>query len=155
MGTTSYIHDVIKNRNKKANRPYMGSILIKNENIPLFEEYFGQLDYDWVLRVTKYRKCKEVETSVIRYVDGKNLSLDPTYRKRDFYMGLLDVDGNIPIMKKWYSTRARYHYVMHDMKIARFFFLRGQISLKTILYIISSYNLTLSKLIIKIFKVFG
>jgi hypothetical protein len=152
---TSYIHDVLKSRSKKANWPYIGSLLIRNKDIPLFEEYFGQLDYDWLLRITKDRRCKETDITVVRYVDGTNLSLDPEYRKRDFYMGLLDVDGNLPVMKKWFASRARYHYVMGEMKMARFFFIRGAINWKTILYFISSYNGILSKWIIRKFNVFG
>jgi hypothetical protein len=152
---TSFIHDVLRSRSKKANWPYISSLLIKNYNIPLFEEYFGQLDYDWLLRITKDRRCKETDITVVRYIDGTNLSLDPKYRKRDFYMGLLDVDGNLSVMKKWIASRARYHYVMGDMKMARFFFARGSIDWKTILYFISSYNRILSKWIIKKFNVFG
>lgn len=149
------LYNILKTRSKKQNWAYLGSLLIKNENVPLFEEYFGQLDYDWLLRLTKHRICVECEPVVIRNVDDNNLSLNPEYRKRDFYMGLLDVDGNTKTMKKWYASRARYHYVVGDMKMARFYFIRGELNWKTILYFISSFNANLSKLIIKKFKVFG
>jgi hypothetical protein len=140
MEMTSYIHRILKSRSKQANWPYLGSIVMKNDNIPLFEEYFGQLDYGWLLEATLTRECKEVEPCVIRYVDDKNLSLNPTYRKRDFYMGLLDVDGNIPVMKRWYSSRARYHYIKNDVKMARFFFIRGELAWKTVLYYLTTYR---------------
>lgn len=155
MEQISYIHQILKERSKKANWPYIGSILIRNNEIPLFEEHFGQLDYDWLLKVTKYRKCKEVAPCVIKYVNNNNLSLNPEYRKRDFYMGLIDVDGNIPVMKKWFASRARYHYVMGETKMARFYFIRGTLNWKTILYFISSYNNFLKKFIVKKFRVFG
>jgi len=152
---TSFIHDAIKSRSKKANWPYIGSLLIRNQDIPLFEEDFGQLDYDWLLKVTKNRRCKETDICVVRYVNGNNLSLDPVYRKRDFYMGLLDVDGDLTVMKKWFASRARYHYLMGEMKMARFFFIRGSVNWKTIMYYFSSYNRSLSKWIIQKFNVFG
>jgi hypothetical protein len=142
-------------RSKISLAAYIGSLLIQNKDIPLFEEYFGQLDYDWLLRVTKYRKCKETDITVVRYVNGTNLSLNSEYRKRDFYMGLLDVDGNLSVMKKWFASRARYHYVMGERKMARFFFARGSINWKTILYFISSCNRIISKWIIRKFNVFG
>ena len=155
MAQTSYIHQVLLKRSKAANWPYFSSIMIINDNVPRLEEYFGQLDYDWLLRVTKDRNCQEIDPCVIRYVDGTNLSLDPTYRKRDFYLGLLEIDGDIKTMKQWYASRARYHYVMGETAIARFYFARGAINWKTILYYISSYNTLLRKIIIKKFRVFG
>ena len=83
------IHQVLLSRNKSKNWPYMSSILMRNEGVPLFEEMFGQLDHDWLLKVTESRQCHEIAPCVYRYVDGQNLSLDPDYRRRDFYLGLL------------------------------------------------------------------
>ena len=134
---------------------YLGSLLIKNNNVPLFEEYFGQLDYDWLLRLTKGRKCAQTEPVVYRNITGKNLSLNPDYRKRDFYMGLLLTDGDTPVMKRWYGSRARYHYFMGEIKMARFYFIRGSLTWKTILYYLSSYNSHIRKIIVKNFRVFG
>jgi hypothetical protein len=133
----------------------MSSILMRNKDVPLFEEHFGQLDYDWLLRVTKDRICKEVSPCVIRYINGENLSLDPDYRKRDFYMGLMEVDGDTNTMKRWFSSRARYHYVMGQTQMARFFFARGRLDWKTILYYFTSYINPLRKFIIKKYRVFG
>ena len=133
----------------------MSSILIRNENVPRFEEWFGQLDYSWLLEVTKERECVEIGPCVYRYVDGKNLSLDSDYRKRDFYMGLLEVDGDLKTMKRWFASRARYHYVMGETGLARFFFARGTLDWKTVLYFVTSYCSPLRKAIVKKFKVFG
>ena len=155
MEQTSYIHQVLKNRSKEANWVYPSSILMKNENIPLFEEYFGQLDYDWLLRVTEFRNCGECEPCVIRYVSGDNLSLNEEYRKRDFYMAMLVVDGNYDAIKRMYGTRARFFYVIKKMRDARFHFFRSKINLKTILYIITSYSKILSNIVKKQFNVFG
>jgi hypothetical protein len=133
----------------------MSSIILLNENVPLFEEQFGQLDYDWLLKVTEARDCREVAPCVRRWVNGKNLSLNPSYRAHDFYMGLLQVDGDTRTMKKWFASRARYHYVMGEVKMARFFFARGTLNWKTVLYFFTSYSTVLRKIIIRKFKVFG
>ena len=149
------IHHVLLARSKAKNWPYMSSILMRNENVPLFEEQFGQLDHDWLLRATESRQCHEITPCVFRYVDGKNLSLTPEYRKRDFYMGLLKVDGDLKTMKSWFSSRARYHYIMGETGLARFFFARGTLDWKTVLYFVTSYCSPLRKAIVKKFKVFG
>ena len=107
-----------------------------------------------MLRVTGNRKCVEVEPCVIRYVDGKNLSLNPVYRKRDFYMGLLEVDGDTRTMKRWFASRARYHYVMGETRMARFYFARGRLDWKTISYYFTSFFPPLRRFIVKKFKVF-
>lgn len=151
----SYIHEVLKKRSKEANWVYISSILMVNKNVPLFEEYFGQLDYDWLLKVTRKRKCKEIPASVIRYINDNNLSLNNEYRKREFYMSMLEVDDDIDTIKSLYGTRARYFYVIGNMKRARFHFWRAKIDWKIILYILTSYNSKLSKVIIKKFGVFG
>ena len=134
---------------------YIGSLLIKNKNVPLFEEYFGQLDFDWLLRLTKDRLCVQTDPVVIRNMTGKNLSRDANYRRRDFYMGLLLTEGNIKSMKRRFASRARYHYVMNEMKLSRFYFFRGNITWKTVLYYLTSYNYFISRWIVKKFKVSG
>lgn len=149
------IHQVLLKRSKAKPWPYMSSILMVNKDVPMFEAWYGQLDYDWLLHATRDRKCCEVQPSVIRWVDGSNLSLDPDYRRRDFYMGLLAIDGDLDTMKRWYSSRARYHYLTGEVKLSRFFFLRGHINWKTILYFITSYSNSLRRIIIRKFGVFG
>ena len=155
MEQISYIHKVLQKRSKEANWPYMSSIILKNENVPLFEEYFGMLDYSWLLEVTKSRICVEIPSRVIRFVNGNNLSLTPEYRKKDFYMSLLIVDGDIKTMKRMYGTYARYHYVTGKMKLARYYFKHSTFDWKTIMYYISSYFPLLSNFIIKKYGVFG
>ena len=150
-----YIHQILKERNKKYNWVYISSILMINKNVPLFEEHFGQLDFDWLLKVTKNRRCKEIDACVIRYVGKTNLSLNKEYRKNEFYISMLEVDDNLHTLKTMYGSRARYYYLIGEMKRARFHFLRANINWKTILYIITSYSKVISKLIIKKFGVFG
>ena len=67
----------------------MSSIIFKREQIKFFEEDFGKVDYDWILRMTEGKRTVEVDPVVIRHVDGKNLSLDPEYRKIDYYYALM------------------------------------------------------------------
>ena len=134
---------------------YLSSLLIKNQNVPLFEEYFGQLDFDWMLRLTKDRLCVQTNPVVIRNMTGKNLSRDADYRRRDFYMGLLLTEGNLKSMKRRFASRARYHYVMNEMKLARFYFFGGNFTWKTVLYYVTSYNYFISRWIVKKFKVSG
>ena len=148
------IHDVLLNRSKKKAWPYLGSIIVKNENIPLFDERYG-LDYDWSLKVTKNRVCKESMPVVVRSFDGENLSMKKEYRVNDFYEGLRIADGNIPVMRKWFDTRAKYHYKIGDVKMARFLFLRGSRNAKNLMYVLTSYCPFLRKIIIKKFNVFG
>jgi len=140
---------------KKIGGAYLGSILVKNENLPLFETYFGLLDYDWLLRVTKNRVCKIIEPVVIRYINGKNLSLNSDYRKKDFYMIMLYIDGNLDAMKRLCGTRARYFYYVGNAKMARFYFRQSKLDWKIFLYYITSYIPFLRKIIIKKFRVFG
>jgi len=134
----------------------MSSILLRNKNVPFFEEYFGQLDYDWLLRLSDGRKWLTLKKpTVIRYVNGKNLSLNPEYRKRDFYMAMLQIDGNLNAMKKLCGSRARYYYVIGDAKMARFYFQQSNINWKTVLYYLTSYFPFLREFCAKKFRVFG
>jgi len=149
------IHYVLKKRLKNRNWVNLSSILMVNKNIPRFEECFYQLDYDWLLKVTKNRSCIETEARVIRYVYDKNLSKNKEYRKRDTYMGLLISDPDTKTMKRWLSSRARYHYKIDEPKMARFFFIRGEINLKTILYYLTSYSKLLRYIVISKYNVFG
>lgn len=128
---------------------------MKNQNIPLFEEMFGLLDYDWLLKVTKDRKCAITEPLVIRYINGKNLSLDSDYRKKDFYMIMLYIDGNLDAMKRLCGTRGRYFYYIGNGKMARWYFRQSKLSWKIILYYLTSFIEPLRKLIVKKFRVFG
>ncbi len=155
MEQSSSIHRLLSERSKAANWPYMSSILMVNRNVPLFEEQYGQLDYEWTLEATRGRRCAEVSPCVIRYIDGSNLSHDHEYRRRDFYAGLLTADGNRRVMKRWFASYARYHYVAGNARMARFFFIRGTINWKTMLYWITSFLPPLRKFIIRKFGVFG
>lgn len=152
----SSVRQKLLEMNRKNLNVYMSSILIKNHNIPKFEEYFGQLDYDWLLRLSENRKWKTLKKPlVIRYVDGNNLSLNNEYRTRDFYMAMIYLNENLSVMKKLCGSRARYYYLIGNPKMARFYFKQSEFNLKTILYFLTSYLPSLRKFIIKKFRVFG
>jgi len=152
MARNLSVHDQLLNWRKDLidGKLCISSVLLPNKNIPLFEEDYGFLDYDWFLKVTKDRKCIFTEPTVIRYVNENNLSRNPRYRSAEFIMNLYHV--NPSAFKRLYSTQARYFYSIGDMDRARFWFKRGNINLKTIMYYITSY-LPISKYICKKFRV--
>lgn len=156
MEQNSSLHQALLNRNKDIYKNvYLGSVLMVNKNIPLFEEYFGALDYDWVLKATANQPCSVVEPCVVRHVTGKNLSLDPEYRKKDFYTSLMLADENIHAMRRICGTRARYYFIIGNGRLARFWFLRAEATWKNILYFLASFCPVLRELISKRFRVFG
>jgi glycosyltransferase involved in cell wall biosynthesis len=136
-------------RNKNSQNTYLGSILFKsNLKDILFEEHFGMVDFDWILRLfynqTSIEICKPL---YIRYVGEKNLSLNESYRRYDFYYSLLSLEQyqseyprevNIGY-KRIFGSRARYYYMIENMPKARFYFSKSDWNLKTLLYYISSY----------------
>lgn len=138
---------ISKTKGKQIN--YLGSVMYSSRLKHIrFEEHFGQIDFDWITRLfyskTSVEVCKPLYN---RYVASKNLSLNKVYRRRDYYYSLMcleDFEEEFPNetrlgRKRINGTRARYHYVMNEMKQARRYFLRSEISLKTCMYILTSY----------------
>jgi len=150
------VHKALLEWNKKVtSHLYLGSILLINKDVPKFETHFGMLDYDWLLRVTESRKCKSINPCVIRYVQGGNLSLNPDYRRKDFYMIMMQIDGCLSGMKKLCGTRARYHYYMGELKLARYWFLHSNLHWKNVLYYVTSFVPVVRKYVLKKYRVFG
>lgn len=128
---------------------YLGGILYSSELKHIeFEEHFGMVDLDWVLKLFHRRPSAEVcESLYNRYVDGDNLSLREKFIIRDFYYSLLSIEEYAAAYpravriayKRIHGSRARYHYVTGDMPRARFFFLRAGLSWKTALYFLTTY----------------
>ena len=155
MEQISSIHRALKKRDKSVNWPYLSSIMVKNDHVPPFETKYGQLDYEWILAVTKHRKCVETQPYVIRHVHGDNLSHNDTFRKHDFYQSMMLMDDDLNVVRSMYGTRGRYYYFMGDMVRARFHFIRGKWNIKTFLYICTSYCKPLAKFISRKFDIFG
>lgn len=142
---------------------YLGAIFYSSKLKDLkFEEHFGMVDFDWVLRLFHQQDSIEIcQPLYERFVDGSNLSLNDTYRKYDFYFSLMTLElyeNQYPsevliAYKKIHGSRARYYYLTGNMKKARFYFLKSQRNFKTLLYYITSF--AGSKLVKKYFHVFG
>ena len=142
---------------------YLGSIIFRAElkNI-LFEENFGMIDFDWVLRLFHKSDSIEVCQSLYhRHVDESNLSLNENYRIKDFYFSLMFIERYISLYpnevkiayKRIHGSRARYYYLTNNMKMARFYFLRSQWNLKALVYYLTSF--WGSKYVLKKYHIFG
>lgn len=127
-----------------------------------FEENFGQLDFDWILRMTEGRSTAEIpECLVIRHVDSTNLSLNDNYRRKDYYYSLYIFEKYLDKYQEetkkgilhLHGSRARFHYLQNDMKLARKFFYKSEFSWKLPAYILTSF--AGSSFIKKKFAVFG
>ena len=150
-------------RNKNCQNLYMSSLMIDSRlRHLLFEENFGMVDYDWLLRITENNETAEVtECLVFRNVKATNLSLNNQYRQKDYYYSLYFLENYRKTYNREYTTaikringsRARYHYLSNDMKEARRFFIKSEINLKQIAYILTSF--IGSRFVKKKFVVFG
>ncbi len=147
----------------KGQNAYLGSIFFRKELKDVyFEEHFNQVDFDWILRLFHNNDSIEVCDSLyLRYVSGDNLSLNESYRRRDFYFSLMTIETYekkypIQVHKAYlriHGSRARYYYLMGNMKKARFYFLRSQWGIKTFLYYLTSF--VGSQIVKKKFNIFG
>ncbi|MBM78797.1 MAG: hypothetical protein CL846_09975 [Crocinitomicaceae bacterium] len=142
---------------------YLGSIIF-NESLKdiLFEEEYGMVDFDWMVKLFHQQKSIEVcEPLYTRNVDGTNLSLNDSYREKDFNFSLNFIQeysftypNEVKIAhKKIHGSRARYYYLIGNMKKARYYFLKSSLNLKTIAYYLTTF--VGSKYVKKKFNVFG
>jgi glycosyltransferase involved in cell wall biosynthesis len=128
---------------------YLSTIMFhKDLKQILFEERFGMLDYDWLLRIFENQTSLELPDILVeRYVDGSNLSLHAAYRKNDYYYSLYTLEAYEEkyseltklAAKRINGSRARYHYLMNDMKQARRYFRRSRYDLKVLSYYLTSF----------------
>lgn len=142
---------------------YLGAIFFaKNLKDILFEEHFGMVDYDWICRIFEGNTSIEVNKSLYtRYIDGQNLSLNPSYRRKDYYYSLYFIDQyfrkypkEVRIAKKKINgSRARYHYLVGEMKEARYFFKQAGFRLIHIAYYMTTFFG--SEWVKRKFRVFG
>lgn len=150
-------------KNPSGQQAYLGSLIFskKFKNI-FFEEQFGMVDFDWILRLFHQQASIELCDSLyVRHVEKDNLSLNETYRQNDFTYSLLTLEHykeqypqeTIISRKRIHGSMARYYYLMGNMKKARFYFLKSPWNLKTIMYYLTSY--AGSKFVKRMFNVFG
>ena len=150
-------------KTKGGQHTYLGCIFFsKNLLHNSFEEEFGVVDFDWVLRLFIDQPSLEVCDSLYtRFVDGPNLSLDPKYREIDYNFSLKTIkkyQSEFPeavkiAEKRINGSKARYHYLMGEMKKARHYLLKSEFSGKTILYYLTSF--IGHKWVRKKFNIFG
>ncbi len=142
---------------------YLGSIIFNKslKNI-LFEEVYGMVDFDWMVQLFHNQKSIEVcEPLYTRNVDGNNLSLNESYREKDFDFSLNFIKKYISeypkeveiANKKIHGSRARYYYLVGNMKKARYYFLKSSLNLKTLAYYLTTF--VGSKYVRRKFNVFG
>lgn len=144
---STFLHRL--SRSHEGQTTYLGSILYRKElKTVLFEEHFGLADADWLLRLFREQESIEVVDSLYcRYVDGNNLSLLESYRRKDFYYSLMMLEfyqhqyykETRMAYSKIYGSRARYYYLLGNMRQARFYFIRSRWNLKTILYYLTTF----------------
>jgi len=150
-------------KSKKVQLPYIGSILFSADlKDILFEEHFGMVDFDWILRLSHKRRSVDVcRTLYNRYISENNLSLYQKYRTFDFFYSLLTIEQyedqypkEVKIAyKRIHGSRARYFYLIDKMPKARAHFKKAELSFKVILYYLTSY--CGSGFVKKYFNIFG
>jgi glycosyltransferase involved in cell wall biosynthesis len=151
-------------RSKKGQSTYLGSLVFSSKlKSHGFEEVYGQVDYDWILRLFEKNKSTEICKSLFdRHVWENNLSLNETYRKNDYkhsvsfiqksYASIYPSEAKLGL-KRVNGSMARYYYRMEDMAKAREYLKKTDFCFKTILYYLSSFMGY--KWVNKKFNVFG
>lgn len=142
---------------------YMSTVMIsKTLSSILFEEEYGCVDYDWLVRLFENNASVHCNRPLAtRFVYGRNLSLQRSYREKEYalslraageYMGKYPAEAQ-EALYRINGTRARYHYVMGEMKLARKYFRKSAPGIKTALYCLTSY--AGSTIVKRFFRVFG
>lgn len=145
-------NETFLNKLKKTNKgqkAYIGSLIYDTSlKHILFEESFGMVDFDWILRLFHRQSSIEISKPLYnRWVESSNLSLNESYRKKDFYFSLMSIEDYRELypaetrvaFKRIHGSRARYYYLMGQMKLARFYFARAECSLKNLAYYLTTF----------------
>lgn len=150
-------------KSKQGQNTYLGAIAYHASlKDILFEEEYGMVDFDWVVRLFEGRHSAEIGQSLyIRIVEGSNLSLNPKYREIDFNFSLRFIapyQQSHPelyqlAVARLHGSRARYFYLIGDMKHARQYLKKAPKDWKTLLYFVTSY--VGSNWVKKNFNIFG
>jgi len=150
-------------KSQNCQQTYIGSLMYSSAFKHIqFEEEYGMGDYDFGLELLENNCSVEyTESLYTRYVLGENLSLLESYRINDYNKNLKTIEkyrAKYPKEVKIAHYRingnlARYYYLMGKMKLARKYFLKSGLSLKTILYFITTF--VGSSYVKKKFNVFG
>jgi glycosyltransferase involved in cell wall biosynthesis len=137
-------------KKKGVQNIYLGGMMYSSElKHILFEEHFGMVDFDWLLKLFEGQKVVEINHALYhRIVFGSNLSFNESYRMTDFYFSLLTLENYwkkypnecLRSYKRIHGTLARFYYVTGDVKKARFYFLRSELTWKSIAYYITTFG---------------
>ncbi len=143
----TFLHKLLKD--KKGQILYFSTLMIHSElKDIMFEEHFGMVDFDWILRILENRTSAEIpEILMTRYVNMSNLSLNSDYRKSEFYYSLYALEnyqekypGEVKkAINRLNGSRARYFYRINNMKNARRHFMKASMDFKNLSYILTTY----------------
>lgn len=150
-------------RSKNGQIVYMAGIMIKQDlKTILFEDQYGMVDYDWVLRIFEDNSSIEITKPLfVRYVDSENLSLNEKYRLNDYqisssiiryYAHKYPQESKIGL-KRLNGSMARFYYLLGNVAEARKFFLKANLTVINILYYLTTF--WGRQYVVKRFKVFG
>lgn len=150
-------------KNKKGQQTYLGSIMFSSNFINLkFEEKYGMIDFDWILKLFHNQNSVEVcKPLYTRFVRNNNLSLNENYRINDYHFSLKTINEYkslypraIKLSKKRINgSMGRYYYLIGNMSAARRYLIRSRFGFKLILYLVTTF--VGSRLVKKYFNVFG
>ncbi len=128
---------------------YLGSVLYRAELKDIrFEEVYGAVDYDWIVRLFEGRASAEVCAPLyLRHVFGSNLSLDERYRLRDYAHSVAFLETYRDVypdevrlgIRRVTGTLARYYYATGRMPQARRYLLKAGLSPKHVLYWLTTW----------------
>lgn len=150
-------------RAPRGQTTYLGTLLYSGALRHVrFEETYGAVDYDFLLRLFDGRTSAEVCAPLYRrYVDGANLSLDADYRRGDYALSRATLRGYLDAypaeaargLRRLDGSFARYCYLVGDMPEARRYLRRAGLTAKHALYYATSY--AGADLVRRYFNVFG
>ena len=149
---------------RNSGQPVYMSTIMYNSKLSsiLFEEEYGCVDYDWLLRLFEGRSSAHCNRALAtRYISGENLSLQSGYRGKEYNLSARTAesyrvkypDEAAQAFYRINGTRARYHYVAGDMALARKYLRKSSPGLKTWLYYLTSF--AGSSIVKRFFRVFG
>ncbi|NJK87596.1 MAG: glycosyltransferase family 2 protein [Bacteroidales bacterium] len=150
-------------RDKKGQNFYFSTLMIHADlKRHEFEESFGCVDFDWILRIFENNPSVEIPQMMMsRHVYSSNLSLNDEFSGKDFYYSLLTLENyeeKYPEetkkgIKNLYGSRARYFFLKNKMKHSRKYFLYSPFQIKNMAYLASSF--ICSNFIRKTFHFYG
>ncbi len=136
-------------RNYKGQVIYLSGLLFTAELKHIeFEDQYGFLDYDWMVRLFEDQTSIELPNLLFtRYVEGNNLSFNEKYRVLDHQAGIAFLEqyqlrypneSQIGI-QKFHGTLARFYYLINQLPSARRMFLTAGLSPKNLFFYLTSY----------------